>query len=413
MIPACRFTRGQGGAVLRLFGHACCLLAGLALGCLEVRAHPGYLTSAVAKVDRNGTATVDLSFDVVAYALNDAPERVPDAAMNEWIEGPEGEIERLLSDARRRFGRNCRVWVDGQLQPATRIEFPETVAILRARATPASHRLPVVGSASVSVTLPRGSSEVAFSFPEIVGNVVLTLERPGVEPVSESLSAGARSRTWAFDLAHSSPAASEPSVSAGVAESRPVPERRGLLAGLGSFVRLGFVHIVPHGLDHVLFVLALFLLGGGVGRLLAQVTAFTLAHSVTLALALYGVVRLPDKLVEPLIAVSILLMAVDNLRGGQMHRWRVAAVFGFGLIHGLGFAGALQETGLPAGEFVRALIGFNVGVELGQLAVIAAAFALVGWIRAAESYRRFVVVPASAAIALVALFWTAERVGVL
>ena len=172
---------------------------------------------------------------------------------------------------------------------------------------------------------------------------------------------------------------------------------------------LGLTHIVPKGLDHVLFVVGLFLLGRGWRSVLWQISAFTLAHSMTLALTLYGVIGASPAIVEPLIAISIAYVAVENLVRAELKPWRVVLVFAFGLLHGMGFAGVLTELGLPRGAFVTALVTFNAGVEAGQLVVIATAFALVGWYRAHVSYRRHVVVPASLAIAATAVYWTMER----
>ena len=145
------------------------------------------------------------------------------------------------------------------------------------------------------------------------------------------------------------------------------------------YVVSGFDHIIPKGLDHILFVLGLFLFATQLRPLLWQVTAFTLAHTITLALAATGVVSIPGSVVEPLIAASIVYVAVENILGIGNTKWRTIFVFGFGLLHGLGFASVLGDFGIAQGRFVEALIGFNIGVELGQLAVIAIAFALVGW----------------------------------
>jgi hypothetical protein len=180
---------------------------------------------------------------------------------------------------------------------------------------------------------------------------------------------------------------------------------------MAQYTAIGFTHILPYGLDHILFVLGLFLLSVKFKPLLWQVTAFTVAHSITLGLAMAGLVELSPSIVEPLIAASIVYVAVENILTTVLHAWRVALVFGFGLLHGLGFAGVLQEVGLPTGEFVTGLVMFNVGVELGQLAVIGLAFLLVGWwFRDKPWYRARVVVPASVAIALVGAYWTVERV---
>ena len=176
------------------------------------------------------------------------------------------------------------------------------------------------------------------------------------------------------------------------------------------YLALGFTHILPLGFDHVLFVLGLYLLSRKTSALLWQVSAFTVAHSITLGLSMYGVLAVPSRIVEPLIAVSIAYVAIENVVLSELRSWRVALVFAFGLLHGLGFAGALKELGLPRSEFVTALVTFNAGVEAGQLAVIAAASAVVGWhIRHQHWYRSRVVVPASVLIACTALYWTLQR----
>ena len=178
------------------------------------------------------------------------------------------------------------------------------------------------------------------------------------------------------------------------------------------YFSLGFTHIVPLGLDHMLFVLGIFLLSGRVRSVLLQVSAFTVAHSITLGLTMYGVVTVSPRIVEPLIAISIAYIAIENIFLSELKAWRVALVFAFGLMHGMGFAGALKELGLPRSEFVTALLTFNIGVEAGQLAVIGAGFLLVGWHCANRPwYRSRVVVPASMMIACTAVYWTIVRLG--
>jgi len=186
---------------------------------------------------------------------------------------------------------------------------------------------------------------------------------------------------------------------------------RTTLEVIGQYTVLGFTHILPYGLDHILFVLGLFLLSARWKSLLIQVTAFTVAHSITLALTIYGVFSLPASIVEPLIALSIAYVAIENMITKDLHPWRPFVVFGFGLLHGMGFAGVLQEIGLPRSEFLTALVSFNVGVELGQLAVIALAFLCAGlWFQQKAWYRSRIVVPASLVIAATGLYWTVERV---
>lgn len=177
-----------------------------------------------------------------------------------------------------------------------------------------------------------------------------------------------------------------------------------------SAVGLGFTHILPKGLDHILFVLGLFLLATRTRTVVIQASVFTVAHSLTLALSIYGVVALPAGIVEPLIAASIVYVAFENLMTSRLSRGRLTLVFAFGLLHGLGFAGVLTDLGLPQRGLLATLIGFNLGVELGQIAVIGTAALLV---RAAalppERYRRLVVRPASALIAVTGVVWVVER----
>ncbi|WP_154662526.1 HupE/UreJ family protein [Solimonas flava] len=175
------------------------------------------------------------------------------------------------------------------------------------------------------------------------------------------------------------------------------------------YLRFGFLHILPKGLDHVLFVVGLYLGTRNLRTLLMLVTSFTLAHSVTLILSSFGALRVPAAVVEPAIALSIAWIAIENLLFVRVSAWRAAIVFAFGLLHGLGFAAALRELGLPQQNFLGALLSFNVGVELGQLTVVALALLLTGWLRQRSGYRRLVVVPGSLAIAALALLWTVQR----
>lgn len=176
------------------------------------------------------------------------------------------------------------------------------------------------------------------------------------------------------------------------------------------YVGLGFVHILPLGLDHVLFVLGLYFAGGRAKQLLLQLTSFTLAHSITLALASLGFLRLPAALVEPLIALSIAYVALENLVLGKPGSQRFAVVFVFGLLHGLGFASALGELAAPPGRFLLALLTFNLGVELGQASVLALALLACGWWRHEAWFPTFLAKPASALIALFGAYWMVERV---
>ncbi len=189
---------------------------------------------------------------------------------------------------------------------------------------------------------------------------------------------------------------------------------RGFWSTAGLYLTIGVRHILPDGLDHILFVLALFLSSTRLRALVVQISTFTVAHTVTLGLVAAGAWSPPTALAEPLIAATIAFVAIENLFLSDMPRWRPVIVFVFGLVHGLGFAGFFGELGLPAGQFWSALIGFNVGVEIGQLGVVLAAFLLARGARRrleleAPSWRRYVVLPCSALIGLAGVVWTIER----
>ncbi len=200
-----------------------------------------------------------------------------------------------------------------------------------------------------------------------------------------------------------------PKASTAGAATTPEPEADGFGMVFVRYLHQGFIHIVPEGLDHILFVLGLFFLARRFKPLLWQVTTFTVAHSITLALAMLDIVRLPSQPVEVAIALSIAFVAIENLCRSDLSVWRPAVVFIFGLIHGLGFAGAFKEVGVPKDQFVAALVSFNIGVEGGQLVVIATAFLLVGWFWKKDWYRAWISIPASVVIAGFGVFWAWQR----
>ncbi len=177
------------------------------------------------------------------------------------------------------------------------------------------------------------------------------------------------------------------------------------------YLKLGFAHIIPQGFDHILFVAGLCLLSTKFKTILWQATAFTVAHSITLALSMKNIIVAPPAIVEPVIALSILFVAIENIILKELQPWRIAIVFLFGLIHGLGFASSLNEIGLPPDKFFTSILSFNIGVELGQVAVIAAMFLLIIIpLRKKINYRKLVVYPLSILIGIIAAYWTVERV---
>ena len=197
--------------------------------------------------------------------------------------------------------------------------------------------------------------------------------------------------------------------------SAQIPARASGLQVAGEYLKLGVEHILL-GIDHLLFVLALFLITRGTGRLVKSITAFTVAHSITLGLATLGFVHMPPPPVEAVIALSIVFVAMELVhvrRGGESLTarapWIVA--FAFGLLHGFGFAGALSEVGLPQGHIPAALLFFNLGVEGGQLLFVAAVLSLfTATRRIGLAPPRWAELVPPYAIGSVAMFWVIERV---
>ena len=246
------------------------------------------------------------------------------------------------------------------------------------------------GTIRLSGRIPDGARQFVWSFGWTFASYAMTVR---------SEASGAAATEWLEGGQSSTPFA--------LAAPPPPTDRVGTA---WRYLTLGFTHIVPGGLDHVLFVVGIYLLSSRARSVLSQVTAFTIAHSITLGLSIYGIVAVSPRVVEPLIALSIAYVAIENVFLTELRSWRVAVVFAFGLLHGLGFAGALRELGLPRAEFATALLTFNAGVEAAQLAVIGTAFLAIGWHCANRPwYRSRIVVPASLLIACTSLYWTVER----
>ena len=270
----------------------------------------------------------------------------------------------------------------------------------------------------------EGAGPLSLMSVEVIAEMDLELPRDTVVTMSAELPPGTApvSFGWAVQngglvVRHGEGPEAYAAFLQGGEVSAPLPRSGAVEESTGAvflrFVVEGFEHIIPKGLDHILFVLGLFFFSLAWRPLLAQVTAFTLAHTVTLGLATLSIITIPAAqmwLVEALIAISIAYVAVENILRPKLGWWRILVVFGFGLLHGLGFASVLGDLGLAQGQFILSLIAFNIGVELGQLAVIAAAFVLFALpLGRSAMYRRVVVIPGSLAIAFVGLWWAFER----
>jgi len=348
-----------------------------------------WLCGAVARAHEIGTTRVSVVFqadrsyriEIVTDATTLIEKLEASAGLAPSPEKRSAHPQGLLATFDKIFRRRLKLAFDGSDAHPT-IEYavpPQTDA-----ASPALATVRLTGE------IPRGARSFTWTYSWTFASYALTVRSDRSEtPVTEWLEGGQTSAPFVLSAA-------------------PPPSDRTRAAW--RYFTLGFTHIVPNGLDHVLFVLGIFLLSGRARSVLWQVSAFTVAHSITLGLSLYDVIAVSPSLVEPLIALSIAYVAIENIFLSELRGWRVALVFAFGLLHGMGFAGALKELGLLRSDFLTALLTFNVGVEAGQLAVIGAAFLLVGVQCGTRAwYRRRIVVPASLLIACTALYWTIQR----
>ena len=184
-----------------------------------------------------------------------------------------------------------------------------------------------------------------------------------------------------------------------------------LIDNVKSYTQLGFKHIIPKGLDHILFVIALFLLSSKLKPLVLQVSIFTIAHTITLFLGALDVIKIPSIIVEPIIALSICFIAIENLFTENIKKMRPYIIFIFGLLHGLGFAGVLNEIGISDGLFISSLISFNIGVEVGQISVILLSYIFISLLFQNKPwYRNRVTRPLSLVIALIGFYWFFKRI---
>ncbi len=176
------------------------------------------------------------------------------------------------------------------------------------------------------------------------------------------------------------------------------------------YFKLGFTHIIPEGFDHVLFIIGICLINTKLKSIIYQASAFTVAHTIALALSMKNIIVAPSPVIEPIIALSIVFVAIENIMLSELKPWRIVLVFLFGLIHGLGFASSLNEIGLPPNKFFTSILMFNVGVEVCQIIIIAVLFSfLIQPYKNKLWYRYRIVYPISICIALISSYWTIER----
>jgi len=292
-------------------------------------------------------------------------------------------LKQALDEYKNRFEQNINVRTqDGDILKTriTNVSVPEV----------GDKRIARDSEITLLTELTSGSQSLTWQWDKQYGPLILRMAEPVSDNAfSQYLSAGEQSEHFAKD---------------GVAAGS-------VMSVIVDYVKLGYLHILPRGLDHILFVIGLFLLSPRWRPILWQVSAFTLAHTITLALGVLGYVSVSPSIVEPLIALSICVICLENLMTSKLHAWRLMIVIGFGLLHGLGFAGVLGDVGLPRETFITALLSFNVGVELGQLSVIVMCFVLIGWLfKDRPQHQRKISVLISSVLAAFGAFLFLDRV---
>lgn len=338
------------------------------------------------------TVTVDLIHLLKQY-LNISGD---DEKVMIWLNQQSlSEQKSLLEQLKQLLSQQSKIYFDNKATniavfKGLELQYLKRILSQQLSATEYKTQLQATGS------IPENVSAVNIRFSPLLGNVILKVVRPEQEIMSAAaLSNSYQTRTVNQQLAANSQL------------STPA------LAIAGDYIYQGFVHILPKGLDHILFVLALFLFAKRRSTLLWQISAFTLAHTLTLALGIYGIISLPGDIVEPLIALSIVYVGLENIyraKNNKTSHTRMPIIFAFGLLHGLGFASVLADVGLPPSQYALSLISFNIGVELGQLTVIALAFISLLPFRAKGWYQTKLVLALNIAIAIVASYWVIERI---
>ncbi|MFO0833789.1 MAG: HupE/UreJ family protein [Phycisphaerales bacterium] len=417
------------------------------------RAHPPVATAAIVKVSPSGEVDLTLTHDVLAFALNDQSQNIPDGPMFDLLNGPEEVLAPSLREAATRFESLCVLTAGGTRVPLRVLSYPSAAEVYGVKAKRAKYPLPIKLELHATASIPADSTSLKIRFPEMLGIVVVTIDRPGAEPVALPLepnepspdfelslraadSGSPTARDVSDDLAKGHDAnrasgakkasdsrkagsvAGASGTKDGDAESDPPKgaaskrsDGTGWLNVFKRFAILGFEHIIPGGPDHALFVLGLFLLSPKPRPVILQISAFTVAHTITLTLTSLNIIGLSPSIVEPTIAASVAFVGIENLCTTKVHAWRSGVAFLFGLVHGMGVASAFNEAGFPPGQLVSSLAAFTVGVEGGHLGILAAAFLFLGWTSRKTWYRGRIAMPLSLAISLIALAWLVQRLG--
>ncbi|WP_397416432.1 HupE/UreJ family protein [Phenylobacterium sp.] len=376
------------GAIRR----AVAALALLFLAATPARAHDlSYALVEISVPAERNAVRIDIRCHAPALILGAPQGHLDPGRLAVFLALDDAQLAARQAVATRALRAGLSLSVDGRLIENLSLAFPPA-AVLRADAqVPAASPKP---SAPLRLTaaLPPGAASLDLALPAALGPTVVVVRWPDGRVATLAMRDGERTRPIRL-------AGPDPLTDA--------------LDALIRFGGLGFRHILPLGLDHIAFIAALAVAAPRLGGLIRLATVFTLAHSFTLALAALRIIEAPAALVEPAIALSIVALAgLTAIRGPTpAGPAATAVVFGFGLLHGLGFAGALGQFGLPRGQEALALVGFNLGVEAGQIAVILMVLALVAAWRSKPFYATRIAQPASALIAVAGLVWTVQRIG--
>jgi HupE/UreJ protein len=381
---------------------------------LRARAHDMTITQVVVAFDRPGTIAVKIDLDLTAllgspedyFALSAAPPEAQRKTIEQLLPTIAAGLQLHIGEPQLPLvfqsftvpRLSAADFDDPGIDKFTTLNF---IAVLPARRDP------------LTLIVPN-TAQVAYP-------VAFTVQIPTAKISETTFMEEGTNESDPFDWAEAAPQADATAVAGAPTSSPtaapPTPANPAALdvetmpwtRQLPMYLRLGFHHIVPEGTDHILFVLGLFFLGITWRKLLFQTSVFTVAHATTLFLSTYGIFSLPSKYVEPAIALSIAFIALENVFNPRLGPGRLAVVFCFGLIHGLGFASSLSEVPFPKHQFIVALLGFNFGVDFGQLFIIALAFLAVGWWRNRPWFRARIAIPCSVTIAAIGIFWAIQR----
>ena len=349
-------------------------------------------------VKTDGTFSIELraSIEALLTGINSRYKNTkesPNAEAYDKLRVMQSEqLRQAFADFEKEFLEQVSIYFDGEKTPfkITRVDIPE----------PGYTKVPRISTIVVEGEVPLTAKSLTWYYPARFGDNAVRVRQ--VDEVNEKWHWSAWQ--WLRNDQKSDPFSltevfTQPSV----------------LEIIQVYLVSGIEHILPKGLDHILFILGIFLLSIHLRPLLWQVTMFTIAHTITLGLSMNGIINLPANIVEPLIALSIAFIGLENIWSPALHRSRLFIVFGFGLLHGMGFASVLSDFGMPENDFATALISFNVGVEIAQLTIIAVAWLIFGFgvrrhLDNDQQYRKWVVIPGSAIIAVIGLYWTWERI---